>query len=62
MSDLEVWLVCRECGGRARTAGLAGRPSCARPGRVRGFRVEKVEVRFGGVCPACRAARGAEQA
>jgi Fe2+ or Zn2+ uptake regulation protein len=57
MGELVAELMCRECGGRVSAVGLRGSPPCAHPANTLGFIVERVEVTFGGMCPACRVAR-----
>ena len=57
MGGLVAELMCRECGSRLSAGGLKGSPPCAHPVSALGFIVERVEVTFGGMCPACQVAR-----
>lgn len=48
-------LICRQC-GRAEEVGCANEEKlCLTPARAAGFTVDKAEVDFLGLCPACNA-------
>ena len=50
-------LVCRGCGRTEDTGCLVGERRCLEPGNEHEYVIERAEVVFWGLCPACQAAR-----